>query len=327
VAAGFEVREEQTYAALLQKELTKKLGAPVQVINAAVRGYGTDQEYLQYRDRLRDLHPNLVILHLTGNDPEDNTTLHRARRPFGKPAFALRPDGSLQLRGEPVRGYPRCSAYRLNGDFEVTRIDSFADRALCWMESNLTDHSALFSFLAERIQTNPTLVRYFHGLGTPGEQEALVPAKSTRKPRPTTAPATTRVTAAPTTSVPAVAASTSSRPAPTTTLPPGQVEEPGVGTVLGRDYSRTLTSVLVVKLAAAVREDGSRLVLVTQQPDLAGLDWGAFLRAGMDLQLLDDALGSNFDAVHFANDGHLNARGHRKVADFLAGRIAQLLER
>ena len=41
--AGFEVAEEHTYAALVEKQLTTDLGSPVQVVNAGVRGYGTDQ--------------------------------------------------------------------------------------------------------------------------------------------------------------------------------------------------------------------------------------------------------------------------------------------
>src|SRR5207249_1510326 len=78
VVAGFEVDESKTFSAVLQDRLGAQLGVPVQVVNAGVRGYGTDQSYLYYRDQGRALHPDLVLFVASYNDREDNTTLHRA---------------------------------------------------------------------------------------------------------------------------------------------------------------------------------------------------------------------------------------------------------
>ena len=65
------------------------------------------------------------------NEPNDNITLHRIRRPFGKPAFALGPDGSLEIRGSsPVPRYPPCSAWVLSETYEPTRVDGPGHRAL-----------------------------------------------------------------------------------------------------------------------------------------------------------------------------------------------------
>ena len=49
--AAFEVAYAETFVAQLERKLTHKLGLPVRVINAGVRGYGTDQDYLYYRER------------------------------------------------------------------------------------------------------------------------------------------------------------------------------------------------------------------------------------------------------------------------------------
>jgi hypothetical protein len=51
VVAGFEVPYEQTLTAVLEERLGRRLERPVRVINAAVRGYGTDQSYLYFRER------------------------------------------------------------------------------------------------------------------------------------------------------------------------------------------------------------------------------------------------------------------------------------
>jgi lysophospholipase L1-like esterase len=312
-AAGFEVPERQSYEALLQQQLTSALGTPVQVINAGVRGYGTDQELLEYEKQIRQLHPDVVVLHFSANDSDDNTTLHRTRRPFGKAAFALRSDGSLHLVGTPVRDYPQCSAYRLDDAFHVHRVDSLRSRSFCWVESRLTDRSALFSFITTRIRTNPTLLDWFHGLGSPGDQEATAPPKPSPDKK-------TRGSSAPSTANPALPPSTEAAPAPTATNGAGT-------TVQGTDYRNQLTSRLILRLASEVQQDGAQLVIVTQDVDLAGLDVGAFERQGINIARVDQALGSDQNAVRFANDGHFNARGHRAVASSLLRPLAYLLAR
>jgi hypothetical protein len=311
-AAGFEVPEHQTYEAVLQRRLTSALGAQVQVINAGVRGYGTDQELLTYEQRVRQLHPDLVVLHFSANDSDDDTTLHRTRRPFGKPAFAPRPDGSLRLVGTPVPDYSLCSAYRLDDSFQVRRVDSLRERSFCWIESRLTDRSALFSFIVTRIRTNPTLLGWFHGLGTPGDQEAAAPAKpAPKKPTGSAAPSSASTT-------PPTSEQAESVPATTA---------PGAATVQGVDYRDALTSRLILRLASEVQQDGARLVIVTQDTDLSGLDVGAFEREGINIVRVDQALGPNQNAVRFPNDGHFNARGHRAVATSLTRPLAYLLAR
>lgn len=175
LAAGFEVPDDKTFSAVLERKLTADMSAAVQVVNAAVRGYGTDQAYLYYRERGRRLQPRIVLLMLCGNDFEDNTTLHRMRRPFGKPAFALKPDGSLELVGYPTAHFPLCSAYRLDARFNIARVDGAATRAACWLQTQLSDHSALLTFVSMRINRVPWIVKTLYGLGTPEGQLVAPP--------------------------------------------------------------------------------------------------------------------------------------------------------
>ena len=59
---AFEVPWDQTFAARLEALLAERL-APraVQVVNAGVRGYGTDQAYLYYHERGRASHVVLPV--------------------------------------------------------------------------------------------------------------------------------------------------------------------------------------------------------------------------------------------------------------------------
>jgi hypothetical protein len=117
----------------------------VRAINAGVRGYGTDQDYLYFRERGLRLEPDLVVFFHSSNDPSDNTTLHEMRRPFGKPAFSLRTDGALELVGSPVPHYPSCSR-SLASASEAQRVERVG-RVAVRRADVLFDHSALFSYL------------------------------------------------------------------------------------------------------------------------------------------------------------------------------------
>ncbi|MBW3557770.1 MAG: SGNH/GDSL hydrolase family protein, partial [Actinobacteria bacterium] len=303
--AGFEVAEDKTYAALLEGQLTEALGVPVQVVNGGVRGYGTDQSYLYYSEHGRHLRPDLVLLHETRNDPEDNTTLHRMRRPFGKPAFSPRADGSLSLVGRPVPRYSQCSAYRLDERFRVRRLDTPRTRTFCWLQTRLADHSAFLSFVTSRIQRNPALVHRIYNLGTP--EQGARPA-SPPSPEPSVPPA------------PPVGLSDT--PAPASAPAPAA------------DHAHRLTSMLIRRLAATTAEDGVPMVLLAGDDELPMLDEAGFVADGIEVVRVDEAQrpppGSTADprafrdAAHFS-DGHLNPVGHRRVADFLAPRVARRL--
>lgn len=167
MVAAFEVSYEETFVARVQETLARRLSRPVRAINAGVRGYGSDQSYLYYRERGRLLEPDVVVLFASRNDPVDNTTVHEMRRPFGKPALSLASDGSLSLLGHPVPTYPVCSEYQLAPTFEIERKDGMLTRWMCRGQLALFDRSALFSFLTVSIPWDISVLRGLYNLGNP----------------------------------------------------------------------------------------------------------------------------------------------------------------
>lgn len=167
MVAGFEVPWEQTFGRLIERQLAAEFDFPVQVINAAVRGYGTDQSYLYYKERGHRLEPDLVVFLHGGNDPADNVTLHRMRRIFGKGALALRPDGSLEPVGVPIPDYELCSEWLLDSAFRPRRVDTPFESAMCRAQTQLSDRSALFTFLSLRVRQNPGMLLFLYQLGSP----------------------------------------------------------------------------------------------------------------------------------------------------------------
>jgi hypothetical protein len=155
---GFEVAYEDTFTSQLGEILNSRFDFPIQSLNAGVRGYGTDQSYLFFRERGHRLSPHLVVFVHSNNDFSNNITLHRPRRPFGKPALALREDGSLELIGSPPPDFPPCVDRVLDDSFEPTTRRSWIDTSWCHVRMNGADHSALFSLVVMRLLRIPAVL-------------------------------------------------------------------------------------------------------------------------------------------------------------------------
>jgi hypothetical protein len=95
---GFEVASEFLFDRVLEQQFG---GVRVEVINAGVRGYGTDQAFLYLTKEGFRYAPDAVLYLFSGNDLRNNIVVHKPYRKFGKPYFAM-VDGELVLEGVPV---------------------------------------------------------------------------------------------------------------------------------------------------------------------------------------------------------------------------------
>ena len=93
-AWGYGVEESERFSQLLEESLG------VEVINAGVSGYSTDQELLWYRNEGIKYETDLVILVLAGNDVGDNDR-EIVSTIYYKPRFVLEED-QLIAKGYPV---------------------------------------------------------------------------------------------------------------------------------------------------------------------------------------------------------------------------------
>ncbi len=93
-AWGYGVEETQRFSQLLETSMG------VEVINAGVSGYSTDQELLWFREEGVKYKPDLVLLIFAGNDIGDNE-LPLVYTIYNKPEFVLE-DGHLILKNYPV---------------------------------------------------------------------------------------------------------------------------------------------------------------------------------------------------------------------------------
>lgn len=297
LVAGFEVPFEQTFGERLREKLERELGFPIQVVNAGVRGYGTDQAYLYYLERGAALDAQLVVYFQSINDAADNVTLHRMRRPFGKAAFGPAAGGGLELRGHPIPRYPLCSAVVLDASFQPVRIDGRRARLLCWIQTRLADHSAFFTWVTLRLRQNPALIRRLQGLGS----DDLAGRPVGTALAGVGAPVSAVIRAA---------------------------AELGAGSAFEPAPRYELTSLLVIELARAVRRNGARFVWVANPAQWEQMDQALLEKQGVVPQFVrTPALAAQRATrdFHFRNDDHLNQAGHEALASGLARMLAPIV--
>ena len=68
---GFEVRQEYTYSAIIEKYLSRE-GYRVEVMNTGVSGFGTSEELVLLENEMVKYQPDFVVLGFSSNDFEDN---------------------------------------------------------------------------------------------------------------------------------------------------------------------------------------------------------------------------------------------------------------
>jgi hypothetical protein len=82
---ALQVEFEESFPHLLEKELNRLMPCDVEVINAAVSGWGTDDQVTYLSRRGRQLHPHLVLIAFTlHNDVSDNLEERYHLREGGK---------------------------------------------------------------------------------------------------------------------------------------------------------------------------------------------------------------------------------------------------
>ncbi|MFH0732151.1 MAG: SGNH/GDSL hydrolase family protein [Candidatus Omnitrophota bacterium] len=99
-AAGLEVTHDNLFSTVLEK-LLRQHGKD-EVINAGVRGYGTDQSYLYLKNKGCNYNPDIAIYLFCSNDPKDNIVFRDPYKPFNKSCYIINKEGDLVLKGMPI---------------------------------------------------------------------------------------------------------------------------------------------------------------------------------------------------------------------------------
>ena len=147
VTAGFEVDGNQTFCSLLEKKLSRD-GKRYRVVNAGVRGYGTDQAYWMAKRLIPIVKPDIVLYLYVWNDLTDNVTIKNFYRDYSKPVFVL--DGAAKLRtlNLPAATMPKGSYDFAYFDRDVKHVTGEFDTSgpIDWLRGHLRSYETLEVF-------------------------------------------------------------------------------------------------------------------------------------------------------------------------------------
>lgn len=68
---GFGVKLQDVFSTVLQEKVDR-MNKEIEIVNAGVVGYGTDQQYLYIKELCNTIKPKLVVMNMYANDPTDN---------------------------------------------------------------------------------------------------------------------------------------------------------------------------------------------------------------------------------------------------------------
>jgi GDSL-like Lipase/Acylhydrolase family len=94
---GFDVEAGERFTELLRADLPG-----MEIVNAGVNGYGTDQEYLLLNRIWSAFRPDVVVLNFTTSNDRDDNTSNMISDGYYKPYLARAADGTWRFFGQPV---------------------------------------------------------------------------------------------------------------------------------------------------------------------------------------------------------------------------------
>jgi hypothetical protein len=306
----------ETLGEQLRALLEEALGQPVEVINAGVSGFGTDQQLLWLREEGVKYAPDLVLLAVyPHNDFMNNAELLESANQgsISKPYFEL-VDGKLQLRYSP---FDPANVPGVTSPFAEVAPPELAPGPLTGMADWLRSHSAFYRYFDPRIRLADSrfaawLARV--GLIAPGQESKLVAQGTDYRP---------------------ITYGVYQKP-----LAPEWQEAVALTDALLAEMEQTIgqmgASGAALLIPAAESVDGERWQrILTQFPAMLAGEWDvqqpealaadALAAAGIPAFSLTEAFRQalpNMTALYLEEDGHWTAAGHalaaRATVNFLA---------
>lgn len=122
MTVGMEVPPEFTFTRLLENYLNNEGHGKFEVLNCGMSGFGTGQEYLLYRQKVRQLHPDVLVLTYNIGDAEDNVFQRVGMNP-PRPIFRVE-NGILRAELQQITDWFASPDARFYSSFECLRRHS-----------------------------------------------------------------------------------------------------------------------------------------------------------------------------------------------------------
>lgn len=146
MTVGMEVPPEATFTKQLENYLNQDGNGKFEVLNCGMSGFGTGQEYLLYRQKVRQLHPDVLILTYNIGDAEDNVFQRLGMNP-PRPIFRVE-NGTLRAELQPVAEWFASPDARFYSSFEWLRRHSRVLAVLTKLNLDLSNSDATYKTIS-----------------------------------------------------------------------------------------------------------------------------------------------------------------------------------
>lgn len=182
---GMQVPVENTFGQILQRQLSRN-DKPVQVLNFAVSGYSTVQEYVQLKKQVLAYQPDLVVVCYNNRDMFENWAPPDQVLSNVRPLALHLPGQKLLVSSGPVHDWLRSPRARFLSQIEWIRTHSRIYGLLAAVESDWAFHNPVYKeVIAFLTQPGKTCKKWLSELKTRQEQKtppALPVAAISTKP-------------------------------------------------------------------------------------------------------------------------------------------------
>lgn len=151
---SLQVPRELNYCSLLAKNLSKKLGKPVEVLNFGVSNYSIAQDYLRYQNLGKSFQPDLVIVAYRVGETEKVLPDSRPSLAFVRPILFPLEDGTLKYDNTTVSNF-----YRSKEGNRLTKTHFLREHSRIWsIFGRLQQSWAALGSPLKQAKAAPTLI-------------------------------------------------------------------------------------------------------------------------------------------------------------------------
>ena len=149
MTVGMEVDPKFTYTRQLENALNEQTYGKFEVLNCAMSGYGTGQEFLLYKQRVQQLNPDMVVLSYNIGDAEDNVFQRKGTNP-STPIFRVE-QGSLRADLQSVNEWFATNDARFYCSFEWLRRNSRILAVMSKLNLDLSNSDATYKLVLKTV--------------------------------------------------------------------------------------------------------------------------------------------------------------------------------
>ena len=149
MTVGMEVPQDKTFCKLLEQRLNSDTKNRFEVMNCGFSGFGTGQEYLVYKQKVEQFHPDILVVTYNYGDSDDNVFQRAGMNP-PRPVFRDE-QGVLKVDWQDINKWYASNDARFYASFEWLRRNSRVLAVLNKLNLDLSNADPLYQTISSTV--------------------------------------------------------------------------------------------------------------------------------------------------------------------------------